>query len=84
VISSYIGVSFLLEVLAGFSTRHDTPPPQTASPRFAYSSVLAGAALHRSGHSNPSFARLVLLALAIFGLQALLLTGIAMLLGVLV
>lgn len=46
--------------------------------------VLAGAALRRSGHLNTSFARLALLALAIFGLQALLLTGIAMLLGVLV
>ena len=26
------GVSFLLEVLAGFDTRHDTPPSQTPSP----------------------------------------------------
>lgn len=26
------GVSFLLEVLAGLSTRHDTPPSQTPSP----------------------------------------------------
>jgi hypothetical protein len=46
--------------------------------------VLAGAALRRSGPPDPSFARLTLLALAIFGLQALLLTLIAMLLGVLV
>ena len=28
------GVSFLLEVLAGFSTRHDTPPSQIPSPSF--------------------------------------------------
>jgi hypothetical protein len=32
------GVSFLLEVLAGFDTRHDTPPSQTPSPRFPHSS----------------------------------------------
>ncbi|KPQ11747.1 MAG: hypothetical protein HLUCCO17_04540, partial [Saliniramus fredricksonii] len=50
------GVSFLLEVLAGFSTRHDTPPPQTASPRFAYSSPPGGggADLFRN---RPLFAR---------------------------
>src|SRR6056297_702333 len=33
------GVSFLLEVLAGFSTRHDTPPSQTPSPSFPHSSL---------------------------------------------
>ena len=31
-VSFFIGVSFLLEVLAGFDTRHDTPPSQTPSP----------------------------------------------------
>jgi hypothetical protein len=46
--------------------------------------VLAGEALRRSGHRNHSFARLATLALAIFGLQALLLTGAAVLLGALV
>ncbi len=46
--------------------------------------VLAGAALRRSGYPDPGFARLALLALAIFCFQALLLTGSAMLLGVLV
>ncbi|SEF42638.1 hypothetical protein SAMN05421751_101203 [Jhaorihella thermophila] len=33
------GVSFLLEVLAGFSTRHDTPPSQTPSPISGHSST---------------------------------------------
>jgi len=28
-----------LEVLAGFDTRHDTPPSQTPSPRFTHSSL---------------------------------------------
>jgi hypothetical protein len=46
--------------------------------------VLAGAALLRSGYRDPSLARLVILALSIFGLQALLLTGAAMFLGSLV
>jgi hypothetical protein len=32
------GVSLLLEVLAGFDTRHDTPPSQLASPKFSHSS----------------------------------------------
>ncbi len=32
------GVSFLLEVLAGLITRHDTPPSQTPSPSFTHSS----------------------------------------------
>src|SRR5690606_8720537 len=32
------GVSFLLEVLAGFSTRHDTPTSQTPSPISRHSS----------------------------------------------
>ena len=32
------GVSLLLEVLAGFNTRHDTPPSQPASPEFDHSS----------------------------------------------
>ena len=32
------GVSFLLEVLAGFDTRHDTPPSQTPSPISPHSS----------------------------------------------
>jgi hypothetical protein len=32
------GVSFLLEVLAGFITRHDTPPSQISSPRFTHNS----------------------------------------------
>jgi len=45
--------------------------------------VLAGAAMRRSGYRDPSFAVLALLALAIFGLQALLMTGVAVLLGVL-
>ena len=31
------GVSLLLEVLAGFSTRHDTPPSHLASPSFGHS-----------------------------------------------
>jgi hypothetical protein len=30
-------VSFLLEVLAGLDTRHDTPPSPTPSPRFTHS-----------------------------------------------
>ena len=34
-----IGVSFLLEVLAGFDTRHDTPPSQTPSPISRHSSL---------------------------------------------
>ncbi|MCZ0814331.1 hypothetical protein N5A93_19100, partial [Roseovarius sp. EGI FJ00037] len=34
-----IGVSFLLEVLAGLITRHDTPPSQTPSPSFPHSSM---------------------------------------------
>jgi hypothetical protein len=33
------GVSLLREVLAGFSTRHDTPPSQAASPIFEHSSA---------------------------------------------
>ena len=33
------GVSLLREVLAGFSTRHDTPPSQAPSPIFSYSST---------------------------------------------
>ena len=33
------GVSLLLEVLAGFSTRHDTPPSHPASPNFGHSSI---------------------------------------------
>jgi len=32
------GVSFLLEVLAGLDTRHDTPPSQAPSPIFSHSS----------------------------------------------
>jgi hypothetical protein len=32
------GVSLLLEVLAGFDTRHDTSPSQLASPKFGHSS----------------------------------------------
>ncbi|KAA0909960.1 hypothetical protein FLO80_19070 [Aquicoccus porphyridii] len=32
------GVSFLLEVLAGLDTRHDTPPSQTPSPISRHSS----------------------------------------------
>jgi hypothetical protein len=36
------GVSFLLEVLAGFSTRHDTPGSQTPSPLSRHSSTLSG------------------------------------------
>jgi hypothetical protein len=39
------GVSLLREVLAGFSTRHDTPPSQTTSPIFSHSS-----AVERGGH----------------------------------
>ena len=35
------GVSFLLEVLAGLDTRHDTPPSQTPSPSFPHSSCRA-------------------------------------------
>jgi len=33
------GVSLLREVLAGLSTRHDTPPSQAPSPSFSHSSV---------------------------------------------
>ena len=33
------GVSFLLEVLAGFDTSHDTPPSQTPSPISRHSSI---------------------------------------------
>ncbi|MEC5414711.1 hypothetical protein, partial [Aurantimonas sp. C2-4-R8] len=32
------GVSLLREVLAGFRTRHDTPPSQAPSPIFSHSS----------------------------------------------
>jgi len=46
--------------------------------------VLVGAALRRSGYRDPSLANLTLLALAVFGLQALLLTAAAMLLGAIV
>ncbi|WP_217808392.1 hypothetical protein, partial [Palleronia marisminoris] len=32
------GVSLLREVLAGFDTRHDTPPSQAPSPKISHSS----------------------------------------------
>ena len=38
-VSFVIGVSFLLEVLAGLITRHDTPPSQTPSPSFPHNST---------------------------------------------
>jgi hypothetical protein len=38
-VSFVIGVSFLLEVLAGLITRHDTPPSQTPSPISRHSSL---------------------------------------------
>jgi hypothetical protein len=43
--------------------------------------VLVGAALRGHGHRDPSIATLALLALAMFGFQALLLTAAALLLG---
>ncbi|WP_375262577.1 hypothetical protein [Palleronia sp.] len=50
------GVSLLREVLAGFDTRHDTPPSQAASPIFRYSScggnVKLGTEAH-PGHGLP-------------------------------
>ncbi|MEC5414896.1 hypothetical protein, partial [Aurantimonas sp. C2-4-R8] len=39
------GVSLLREVLAGFRTRHDTPPSQAPSPIFSHSSTGAGVVL---------------------------------------
>lgn len=39
VVSSDTGVSFLLEVPAGFDTRHDTLPSQALSPIFSHSSI---------------------------------------------
>jgi len=35
------GVSLLREILAGFDTRHDTPPSQAPSPIFEHSSLLS-------------------------------------------
>ena len=46
------GVSLLLEVLAGFDTRHDTPPHQLASPKFGHSS--GPAILHHSPGHDPA------------------------------
>ena len=41
------GVSLLREVLAGFSTRHDTPPSQAPSPIFSHSPVAVDRRLYR-------------------------------------
>ena len=41
------GASFLLEVLAGLITRHDTPPSQAPSPIFSHSSYAEPTLLNR-------------------------------------
>jgi hypothetical protein len=44
VISFFIGVSLLQEVLTGFDIRHDTPPSHSPSPGFGHSSTRIGKA----------------------------------------
>jgi transposase-like protein len=48
------GVSLRWEVLAGFDTRHDTPPSQAASPIFRHSSPLNGERLFAFTRLDPS------------------------------
>ncbi|MEC5414524.1 dihydroxy-acid dehydratase, partial [Aurantimonas sp. C2-4-R8] len=58
------GVSLLREVLAGFSTRHDTPPSQAPSPIFSHSSAdqrLRLRRFHGSAQSLNPYAGLALL-----------------------
>ncbi|MEC5414537.1 hypothetical protein, partial [Aurantimonas sp. C2-4-R8] len=46
------GVSLLREVLAGFSTRHDTPPSQAPSPIFSHSSDVGALDRKSTGEAN--------------------------------